>query len=267
MTYKMVVIDIDDTLINDDGEITPATAQALEQAAARGVIVTLATGRMYASARKIASQIQLNAPIITYQGSWVKTLLDGEVLYERSVPASVAQMLFDYADEHDLHIQAYHNDILYTRWDNERVKSYAEMSNIPYTVEPDFKRLLEFPLTKILFYEEPEKCDRIAEELRPRIGSEVHVTKSKPYFLEFLHKEGTKGHAVEYLAEHFDIPINQVIAIGDSWNDKEMLETAGLGVAMGNAIEPLKQLADYVTLTNNEDGVKHVIERFILQES
>jgi len=89
------------------------------------------------------------------------------------------------------------------------------------------------------------------------------MTKSKPNFLEFIHAEGTKGHALKALAAHFGYDISQTIAIGDSWNDKELIQTAGLGVAMGNAIEPLKQIANYITLSNNEDGVKHVVDKFI----
>jgi hypothetical protein len=263
----MVVIDVDDTLINYEREVTPATKQALEDAVKQGTLVTLATGRMFASAQKIARQINLNVPIITYQGSLIKNLLDEEILYERSVPADTATFLFRYAEEHGLHIQAYHNDILYSKTDNQRVKDYAEMSNIPYTVEPQLDRLLSLPLTKILFFDEPDVCDRVALELEPLIGAQVHITKSKPFFLEILHKEGTKGHAVQHLADHFHIGLDQVIAIGDSWNDHEMIEIAGLGVAMGNAIQPLKDIADFVTLSNNEDGVKHVIDKFILNNN
>lgn len=92
------------------------------------------------------------------------------------------------------------------------------------------------------------------------------MTKSKPHFLEIMHKEGTKGHAVQFLANHFGLECSQVIAIGDSWNDREMLEVAGLGVAMENAVESLKEIADYITLSNNEDGVKHVIDKFIFNQ-
>ncbi|MNR55151.1 putative phosphatase [compost metagenome] len=94
----------------------------------------------------------------------------------------------------------------------------------------------------------------------------MHITKSKPYFLEFMHKEGTKGAALTFLADHFGCDLSETIAIGDSWNDHEMLEAAGLGVAMGNAIAPLKELADYVTASNNDDGVKEVIEKFVLAQ-
>ncbi|QGQ96319.1 HAD family phosphatase [Paenibacillus psychroresistens] len=266
-TYKMIAIDVDDTLLNDEMQISEGTKLAIAAARDQGVLVTLATGRMFASAQKIAKQLGFNVPIITYQGSLVKNLFDEEVLYERSVPAEAVQFLYDYAERNDLHIQVYHEDKLYVKVDNQKIKEYAAMSNIPYIVAEDFNFFLDKPLTKMLYIDDPAKLDEIAIDLQKQIGSIVHITKSKANFLEFLHPEGTKGHAVKSLAAHYGYDISEVIAIGDSWNDHEMLEVAGLGVAMDNAIDALKQIADFVTLSNNDDGVKHVIDKFILKLS
>ncbi|HEY0828477.1 MAG TPA: Cof-type HAD-IIB family hydrolase, partial [Bacilli bacterium] len=250
--------------LNDDRIITQATKDAITAAIQRGAIITLATGRMYASAKKVARQLELNVPLITYQGSLVKNLLDEQVLYERYVPRNAAMQIFDYAYKHGLQLQAYHEDMLYTREFNAKVADYVDMNQVPYIVEPDFDKLLDKRLTKLLIIDEPDYLDRLKAEWEPLIGAEVHLTKSKPYFLEFLHKEGTKGHAVKFLANHYGFDLSEVIAIGDAWNDHEMVEIAGLGVAMGNAIPALKHIADYITLSNNDDGVKHVIEKFIL---
>jgi len=263
--YKLIAIDVDDTLLTDDLIVTDATKAAMEQAIAQGVTVTLATGRMYASARKIAQQIQLNVPIITYQGSLVKTLLDGQVLYERYVPTDAAKELYDFTEAHGLHLQLYVDDILYVKEDNDRAKKYSELTNIPYVVPESFEDLLEQPNSKMLIIDEPAYLDEIAAKLRPLIGDRVHMTKSKAHYLEFMHKEGTKGHALRFMAEHLNCSMEQCIAIGDAWNDHEMIEAAGLGVAMGNATPALKEIANYVTLSNNEEGVRHVIEKFILQ--
>jgi Cof subfamily protein (haloacid dehalogenase superfamily) len=265
ITYKMVAIDVDDTLLNDAMQITESTKAALAAAREQGVIVTLATGRMFASAQKIAKQLEMNVPIITYQGSLVKNLLDEQIIYERSVPLEAAQFLYHYAEKNNLHLQVYYNDTLYVKEDSQKIKDYAALSNIPYTVTAEFNALASKPLTKMLFIDDPDKLDAIAIDLNNSLGSMLHITKSKAHFLEFLHPEGTKGHAVESLAAYYNVDINQVIAIGDSWNDHEMLEIAGLGVAMGNAVDSLIQIADYVTYSNNEDGVKHVIEKFVLQ--
>lgn len=262
--YKLVAIDLDDTLLNDDMEVSEATKATLAEAVARGVIITLATGRMYASAAKIAEQLHLNVPLITYQGALVKNSLDGQVLYERYVPSDIALWIYNYCSENGLHLQGYVNDQLYVKEENELVLNYARLSNIPYIVEPNFSSILTQPQTKMLIIDEPEKLDRLGEYFRSVIGSQAHITKSKPNFLEIMHPEGTKGSALRFLAAHYGCKLDETIAIGDSWNDHDMVEIAGLGVAMENAVEPLKQIADFITTSNNDDGVKLVINQFIL---
>ncbi|MBJ6361451.1 Cof-type HAD-IIB family hydrolase [Paenibacillus sp. GCM10012307] len=264
MPYKLIAIDVDDTLLNDELQVTPRTKRALEQATAQGATVTLATGRMFASAQNIARQIDLNVPIITYQGSLVKTLLDGEVIYERYVPTAAAKQLHDYCEAKGLHLQLYVDDVLYVKEVNDKSEAYSRLSKIPYVVAPNFADLALQPQMKMLIIDEPELLDKVAVELKALIGDIAHITKSKPNFLEIMHKEGTKGHAVAFLASHIGCSLEEVIAIGDSWNDHEMLETAGLGVAMENAVPALKEIANYVTKSNNEDGVAHVIEKFVL---
>ncbi|GIQ67861.1 HAD family phosphatase [Xylanibacillus composti] len=267
MKYKMLAIDVDDTLIDDQKRISANTRQALAEALSMGVKVTLATGRMHASAKQIAAQLKLNVPLISYQGALIKNLEDDTVLYERHVPKEAVQHLFEYAERHRLHIQAYVDDELYVKEDNEKIQAYSRLSDVPYRIEPDLGKLSSLPMPKVIIIDEPDKLDAMVPELANQLGDQVHITKSKPNFLEFMHKEGTKGHAVAYLAEHFGCTLSEVIGIGDSWNDKEMLEVAGLGVAMGNAVEPLKEIADFITRTNNEDGVCHVVETFILERN
>lgn len=264
MMYKLIAIDIDDTLLNDDIIVTEGTKAALEKAIAAGVTVTLATGRMFSSARKIAKQINLNVPIITYQGALVKTLLDDTVLYEKNVPADAARQIFNYCEANNLHLQLYVNDQLYGAVDNARIQAYAKLVNMPYFIEPDFEKLVNEPNHKMLIIDEPEIIDKHLVILQDQLGEQLHITKSKPHYLEITHPEATKGHALQFMAQHIGCSIEQSIAIGDALNDREMVQTAGLGVAMGNAIPLLKEIADYVTLSNNDEGVKHVIEKFIL---
>ncbi|MDU5950109.1 MAG: HAD family hydrolase, partial [Paenibacillus macerans] len=253
--YKLIAIDIDDTLINDDKEVTPATQQALEQAVAKGVVVTLATGRAYASAQAIARQTGLNVPIITYQGSLIKNLMDEKVLYERYVPKEAARKLFEYCIRRNLHLQTYIDDKLYAREENQKLIDYTNLNRTRYYIEPDFEKLVEQPTPKMLIIDEPDFLDEIAPELRELLGQGVHITKSKPNFLEIMHEEGTKGHALKFLAGHFGCDLSQTIAIGDSWNDHEMLEAAGLGVAMGNATHGIECFCDMTTTDIHDDGI------------
>lgn len=263
--YKLLAIDIDDTLITDELTVTEATKSALAAAIDAGVIVTIATGRMYASAESIAKQLELDVPLITYQGALVKHLNEGTVLYERNVPADAAKFVIDYANEHDLLVQAYIDDELYVSKDNEQAKNYAKLCKVPYIYDPQLRNVATKPSAKLLFIDDPDKLDRLAVTFRSHLGDEVHMTKSKPTYFEVTHREATKGHAIKHLASRFGIERSQIIAIGDSWNDLDMIEYAGLGVAMENGVDELKQIADYITLSNNEDGVKHVIEKFILK--
>jgi len=263
MNYKLIATDLDDTLLRDDLTISAETIQAMQEAVAKGVTVTIATGRSFPSAAKIANQVGLNVPIITYQGALIKNLLDEEVLYERTVPVESARMLLDFCEQRNLHLQLYHGDQLYVGEDNDKIKNYVRLSKTPYIVG-DLRQWIDIPQPKMLIVDEPEVCDRLREELLPLLGDKLHITKSKPHYLEFMHKEGTKGHAITFLAEHIGCTLEQVIALGDAWNDREMLEVAGLGVAMDNALSELKELANYVTRSNNEDGVRHVIEKFVL---
>jgi Cof subfamily protein (haloacid dehalogenase superfamily) len=265
MPYRLIAMDLDDTLLMDDLTVSVATRQAMSEAIALGAHLTIATGRMFDSAQKIARQIGLNVPIITYQGSLIKNLLDEEILYERSVPVDVANQIYDYCLEHGLHLQSYIGDKLYAPEENDKLRGYAKQSNIPYTIEPNFSRVINHDRqTKLLIIDEPAKLDAILPELREMLGSRVHVTKSKPNYLEFMHPEGTKGHALRFLAAQYGIPMEETIAMGDAMNDHEMVQAAGLGVAMANAVPALKEIADYITLSNNDDGVKHVLDKFVL---
>ncbi|TFE28158.1 Cof-type HAD-IIB family hydrolase [Cohnella luojiensis] len=265
MPYRLIAMDLDDTLLTDELTVSDATRKAMTEAIALGAHLTIATGRMFDSAQKIARQVGLNVPIITYQGSLIKNLLDEEILYERSVPVEAAKKLYDYCQEHGLHLQSYIEDKLYVSEDNDKIKGYARQSNIPYTIEPDFSRIISHEKqTKLLIIDEPAKLDALLPELKKLFGSQVHLTKSKPNYLEFMHPEGTKGHALRFLATHYGIPMEETIAMGDAMNDHEMVEAAGLGVAMENAVPALKEIADYVTLSNNDDGVAHVLKKFVL---
>lgn len=264
--YKMVAIDMDDTLLTDELTITPGTVDAIVQAMEAGVIITLATGRMFPSALPFASQLGLNVPVITYQGAIVKNIAGDATMYERFVTPDISRRLIEIAHEKDLHLQVYQDDILYCAQENDKIQRYAKIAGVPYTIEEDLSRLCDRAFSKLLYYDEPEVIDRLADELREEFGDAAHITKSKPYFLEVMHPEANKGRALLHLAQTLGIKQSEIIGIGDSYNDLDLISEAGLGVAMGNAPDDVKRLADYVTYSNNEEGVRHVLEKFVLSE-
>jgi HAD superfamily hydrolase (TIGR01484 family) len=143
-------------------------------------------------------------------------------------------------------------------------RRYSFISGVKPKLVGDLLRVLDRPPIKLLAIAEEPLLDQLSAELRPKYAGRVHISKSKPFFLEFSHPEATKGHALAALAEFYGIKREEVIAIGDSFNDLEMIEYAGLGVMVANAREELKSLADYVTKANNGAGVVEVIEKFVL---
>ncbi|MBZ5202219.1 HAD family phosphatase [Planomicrobium chinense] len=263
--YKMVAIDLDGTLLTDDLMISPATVTAIQKAVEAGTIVTIATGRMFSSAKRIALQLNLNVPLITYQGALIKDVNEKEVWYERTVPPGIAQKLIEISRKKKLHLQIYQNDILYSAVENDKLIAYAEAVKVPYQIEPDLIKLVQKDVTKLLFIEEPDVLDHLQNELQILFGESAHIAKSKKHYLEITHPEANKGSALLYLAKKLGIERTEIIGIGDNFNDIELIEAAGLGVAMGNAVMAVKDKADYTTFSNNEEGVLHVIEKFILE--
>lgn len=263
--YKMLAIDLDGTLLTDELLISPDTVTAIQKAVGIGTIVTIATGRMFPSAKLIAQQLGINVPLITYQGAIIKDINEQEVMYERLVPPDIAQKLVEIANEKEIHLQVYQDDILYSASENEKLITYCEASQVPYQIEPNLDKLAKNGFTKVLFIDEPNYLNTLQDELQTVFGERAHIAKSKKHYLEVTHPEANKGSALLHLAKMLGIERSEIIGIGDNHNDLELVTTAGLGVAMGNAVIELKDRADYISLSNNEDGVLHVIEKFILE--
>ncbi|MFC4768327.1 Cof-type HAD-IIB family hydrolase [Effusibacillus consociatus] len=261
--YKLVAIDLDDTLLREDLTISERNRQTIRQVIQKGVIVTIATGRMYASAKRFAVQLELDVPLITYQGALIKTALTGEVLYEKLLHPGVVKSVIQLAFDRGIHVQAYSNDALYTQEENEEVRAYTELVGVNYQVA-DLMEIAEQGTPKVLYSGDPDFLDEFAHEVKAVVGNRANVFKSKPHFLEVTHPEATKGQALDYLVQRLGITREEVIALGDSYNDLDMIEYAGLGVVMENAPEAIRQLADYVTGHHEKDGVAEALNRFVL---
>lgn len=262
--YKLVAIDLDGTLLTDQLEITPNTIAGIQQVVDSGVVVTLATGRMFPSAKKFAELLNLKVPLITYQGAVIKDAAEKKIWFERLVSKTISERLIAFAEKHQVHIQVYQDDIVYVAEDNEAIQAYARESDVSYTVVDELTRLTDKGFAKVLFIGDPMYLDRLQIELQGEFGSEAHIAKSKPHYLEVTNPEANKGTALLYLAEQLGIERSEIIGIGDNHNDFELITKAGLGVVMGNGVEALKSVADYITQTNNDEGVLHVLEQFVL---
>lgn len=261
---KLIAIDLDDTLLDSSLKISPRAAAAIQKAADAGIIVTIATGRMYQSALPYAKQLGLDVPLITYNGGLIKAAISGETFYHEPVPSDISVKILDMFRRNKWHIQLYIHDDLYVKEMNEKSKQYVKIAGVKaYAMGEELYDIKEAP-TKMLAITEPECLPLMTAKLREELGDSIYLASSKPTFLEITHPKVNKGAALEKLAQKLGIEQQEIMAVGDSGNDLPMIQYAGYGVAMGNASEQVKAAAQFITKTCNDDGVAEAIERILL---
>lgn len=265
MTIKLVACDLDDTLLRPDLTIAPGCQQALAKAVEQGVVVTIATGRMFRAARPYAEELRISGvPLIVYQGAWVRTL-EGQMLYERPLETDDAELVLDNLRRYKCHYHSYWQDRLYMEKETAEGEAYSRLSQAPINLVSDLREIIQHqPLKFIMINYDCKAMDKIEADLKGRIGDRVSIVRSKPQFLEISHIEATKAHALQAVAHHYGIGQDEVMAIGDSYNDLDMIAWAGVGVAMANAPADIRGQADYVTCSNTEGGVAAAIHQYIL---
>ncbi len=266
MGIKLIAIDLDDTLLDSGLRVSDNCVAAIQEARRRGIRITLSTGRMYQSALPYARQLEIDVPLITYQGAWVKNSLTEEVLYYKPVPVDLARQTMAYFQAAGVHYHSYYNDQLFMETLSEEGKYYSRLAGVePLLVNDLMAALDNNDAMKIMAITDNERMLLdMQRELRERYGESLYITRSKPCFLEVMNREASKANALQVIASHYGIERKEVMALGDSYNDIDMLEWAGLGVAMANAFDPVKEAADFVTTSNEEEGVAEAIRRFVL---
>lgn len=267
MAIKLIALDLDDTLLDSSLHISPRNRAAIAAAAARGVTVTLATGRMYRATRPYAAALGVNVPLIVYNGAMIKKGLSGETLFHQPLAPDTAARVLALLREQGWYGQVYVDDELYTERYTAESELYFRQTGVRARAVGDALYTRPWQPTKVIAIAPPEMVPTIMAHVRRHLGEAVYVTTSKPRYVDILHPGVSKGRALAQLAEQLGLERQEVMAVGDSLNDLDMLAYAGLGVAMGNAREEVKRQADVVTGANNEDGVAQAIERFVLQKT
>ncbi|HEX8229894.1 MAG TPA: HAD family hydrolase [Chloroflexia bacterium] len=269
MTIKLLALDLDGTLFTDDLTVSERTRKAIPAAQERGVLVTLATGRMFTTAAKIAHDIGIVAPLICYQGALVRHNGTGEVLYHQTVPLPLVHEIISATEHHGLHLNIYLDDRLYVSRMTEGALYYSQINyGLTLNEVGDLHAWLDaqggLEPTKLVIVTPPEQTDAVLDEFTRRYGDLLQVTKSHPRFTEFTNKECSKGRALAFLAARMGVAREEVMAIGDGHNDLDMLQWAGYGLAMPTAPQAVLAIAHGVCLPLADDGAAEAIERFIL---
>lgn len=265
MAIKLVAVDMDDTLLDGTLKVSPRTCDAINKAHEQGVLVTICTGRMFSSALPFAQKLNMKAPIITYNGGMIQSALTKEMLFHKTIAPDVAGEIVALFREKGWYLQSYLDDELYVVERCEKAKLYERMAGVSaIPVGEKFYSMRHEP-TKMLALAQPHEILEIQEIINKEFAGEIFAATSKSTYLELTHPSVNKGHALGLLAESLNISREEVMAIGDSNNDVPMLEYAGLGVAMGNATDKIKAVAQAVTGHNNAHGVAEAIEKYVLK--
>lgn len=270
--YDALILDIDGTLVNSAKVITEATRDAIIEAQKRGKTIAIASGRSISGIRKTAANISLEefgGYVIAYNGTTVLNCKTGECIYNQTVPKEMIAPVYEAAKEAKVGILVYHDqqkELLSGNGVDQYIEADAKACEVTIRETEHFVQEINFPINKFLLTGEPEYMREVEKKMQDKFGDRLNVFRSDPYYVELLPKFVDKGVAVEKLIKHLDIKKDKVICIGDSYNDLPMLRRAGLGVAMGNAQKEVKEAADFITDSNDEDGIVKVIRKFMTEK-
>jgi hypothetical protein len=277
LDIRLLVLDIDGTIAGRSNEVRSPVKQAVKAAQARGIQVAIATGRMYRSALRFHQAIGADLPVLAYQGAWIQDPATQHIHRHLPVSASIAGELLDFFEQPELRslitVHFYLGDRLYVRQLTSETQDYAARSGVEPTPVGDLRQLLladcqsqSHPTKVLAMSEDPNLINQLLSELRSHYATdELYLTTSVPTFLEATNPSVNKGTAVRYLAEEIlGLQADNVMAVGDNFNDLEMLEYAGVGVAMGDAPADVKAIAQWVAPAVEEDGAAAAIEAFLL---
>lgn len=268
MKTKALVLDIDGTLTNSRKEISSATKAKICEALDKGHICVLASGRPALGMRKFEQELELSrygGYLLSHNGARVASCRTGEVIYQKPVPLAVVPVLYGFAAENGCGLATHLEDTVISAFEpDEYVAWEAHINGMPVRHVEDFPDFVDFDIYKCFMTAQSDRAAVLEGKLRELCGDEVGVYRSEPYFIEIVPKGVDKGDSLRRLMEHIGISREDVVCCGDGFNDISMMRYAGVGVAMGNAQQAVKEAADYVAASNDEDGLVQVIDRFLL---
>jgi hypothetical protein len=242
--------------------LRPRTLSVLARAREAGLHVIVVTGRMVRSLQQALAPANLDDPFICYQGA-VVVGDHGRWLRHEPIPLDLARATIAALADEGYSPNVYVDDELFVADDTPEARRYASLNRIDFHVVGDLLEWLEDPPTKLVAVGDPEQLDELEPRMKERFGENEHISKSLPHFLEFARAGVTKGSGMEFLAQHLGFAREQTIAFGDGENDVELVEWAGYGIAVENAHERVKAVAEWICPPAADEGVAQVLEALL----
>ncbi len=262
--YEIIVLDLDGTLTNRDKVITPKTKKALMEIQERGKKIVLASGRPTDGVMPLARELKLEkygSYILSFNGGMITNCRTGEAVFSRLLPVEANAKIIGLAEEERVTILTYDGHTLIT---NDAESPYSKLENKINSMEvrqiDDLKSYVTYPVPKFLMMDDGDYLAMVEPRVKAAMGKNFSIYRSEPFFLEILPRGIDKAQSLARLLEILGLDKERMIACGDGYNDLTMIKFAGLGVAMENAVLPVRKAADYITMSNNDDGIAHVVE-------
>lgn len=277
LVYKLLVLDLDGTLTNSKKEITPHTLEVLLEAQRQGLRIVLASGRPVFGIAPLADQLHLaenDGYVLAYNGGQIVRWSDHQVIDQKMLDPEVLPYVYEcskrqFTDKDGkltrFQILSYHGDVVFTENPGDQYVNYeCWLNRIPCKKVDNFLEAVDCLLPKCLIVGDPEPLHELELEMAEHLKGKNGVYRSEAFFLEIVPLGIDKAQRLSVLLEHLGMTREEMICVGDGYNDQSMIEYAGLGVAMSNAKPEVRAVADYITLSNEEDGVAAVVEKFCL---
>lgn len=270
LPYRIIALDLDGTLTNHEKVVTPKTREALLQAESEGAIIVLASGRPTYGIKPVAKCLELSKRggyILSYNGGNIVNAKTGEKIFSQILPDHVKPILYQYAKEKNFALLGYvGNEIITEMPDDQYVKEESRINKMNIRKVDNLLEALEPHPTKLLMTGNPADMIQAEENLCEILGEKMDIFRSAPFFLELVPKGIDKAQSLLRLLSKLNLTPADMVAFGDGYNDLSMLKLAGMGVAMANAAPEVRAEADYITLSNEEDGIAAALEHFKKQE-
>lgn len=265
--FRLVVLDMDGTLLTDRKGISQRTAAAVRACMERGIHVVLATARPYCSARPFAALLGLRTPLVCYNGALVKDVPDGRLFIDQPLPAETAAEMAAFCQEKGLYMKVYGDDVFYVQEATEETLRYSPRYNVRFEEVGDMVGFISRNRLKpysFVVHARPERVPALREEMESLWAGRITGDCPNEHAIHFCDARATKLAAVQALAAEWGIVREEALAVGNGGNDLGVIIWAGLGVAMANSPEEVLRQADRVTDSNNDDGVALALERYVL---
>lgn len=267
MGKKALVLDIDGTLTNSAKEITPLTKSEIQRIAREGHAVVLASGRPTPGMKRYEKELELaeiDGYLLSFNGARIVSCKTGEVVYQKILPSKVPGELYEVAKKYNAGLISYEGDMVISAFTPDKyVEWEAKINGLPIKTVDNFKEYITFDVNKCLMTAEPEVAEVIEKELAAKYEGQLSVYRSEPFFIEIMPQNVDKATSLDGMIDRIGVKREDTICCGDGFNDISMIQYAGVGVAMANAQEKVKEAADYITGSNDEDGLVEVIRKFI----